>query len=166
MSALPVNWTWNDLPPSFSASLCHVLLHLLRVPWAPEFLFKSISFPFLFSLSSVLKLSHLTRAGRNLSPHSISMLFSYLCLLPLFPLLSSPSFFFPANIKIVYASDKKMPLILRFVGEQTDAIGHLLFCVEFSMWGVCGIHGNKVGCTYPPCHRAEWEGRGWKEAIK
>lgn len=43
-----------------------------------------------------------------------------------------------------------MPLILRFVGEQTDTIGHLLFCVEFSMWGVCGIYGNKVGRRYPP----------------
>lgn len=75
-----------------------------------------------------------------------------------------------ANIKIVYASDKKMPLILRFVAEQTHTVGRLLFCREFSMWGVCGFPGNRVGCTYPPspsphyhhCQRAEW----MKEAIK
>ncbi len=46
------------------------------------------------------------------------------------------------HIEIVYASDKKVLLILWFVREQTRAIGQLLFSVEFSLRGVCGLHDD------------------------
>lgn len=148
MPLLPVNWTWYDLPSTPSVMFPFICNVGALNTW--------VSFqehpPIPFSLYYFLKLS--------LSPQSISMLLSYLLFLPLYPLLLFTfSIPLPANTEIVYASDKKMPLILRFVGEQTDAIGQLLFWVEFSVWGVCGIHGNKVGCKYPPSYWAEWKGR-------
>lgn len=110
MSALPVNWTWNDLPPSFSASLCHVLLHLLRVPWAPEFLFKSISFPFLFSLSSVLRLSHLTEQGETC--HHTALVCSFHICASCLVFFSSPSSFSSPFLPLLFPCKHKNSLCL------------------------------------------------------
>lgn len=73
MSAPPLNWTWNDaprLPLPFSVMLSFIYRgcpeHLSFLLWAS----------FLPLLCSQPLSSH--QAGRNLSPHSISMLFSYL----------------------------------------------------------------------------------------
>ncbi len=74
---------------------------------------------------------------RDLSAENISILISSL---PYYALSLSLSL--RLHIEIVYASDKKVLLILWFVREQTRAIGQLLFSVEFSLRGVCGLHDD------------------------
>ncbi len=74
---------------------------------------------------------------RDLSAENISILISSL---PYHALSLSLSL--RLHIEIVYASDKKVLLILWFVREQTRAIGQLLFSVEFSLRGVCGLHDD------------------------